>query len=268
MNFRNYIKNVRLKGKKYFTLTQAISDLNITKAAALAAIHRLKNQGDLISPAQGLYVIIPPENQSQGCIPPDVLTPILMTYIKADYYVSLLSAAQYYGASHQKPACFQIISNKRLKHSLDFGYIKIELIYKKSLASLPTKNITVPSGYLKVATPELVAFDLLSYPLRSGGLNHIATVLSELAESLNVEALLSLADISGEKAWLQRLGYILEVTDPIDSNTTQELCESIEAYLSTKVKTYVPLAPEMPRNECERIKKWMIIINTEIESDL
>lgn len=268
MTFLNYVKNVRLKGKRYFTLAQAISDLNLTRQAALSAIHRLKTQGDLISPAQGLYVIVPPENQSQGCIPPDILTPILMGYLGADYYVSLLSAAQYYGATHQKPACFQIISNKRLKHSLDFGHIKVELIHKKSLNLLPTRNITVSSGYLKVATPELVVYDLLTYPLRSGGLNHIATVLSELAESLEIKSLLSLADLVGEKAWIQRLGYILETIDLRDSEKTQRLCDSIKDYLSTRVKAYIPLASEMPKAGFERVKKWMLIINTEIESDL
>lgn len=35
----------------------------------------------------------------------------------------------------------------------------IKLIYKKSLADLPIKDFVVSSGYLKVATPELIAID-------------------------------------------------------------------------------------------------------------
>ena len=49
------------------------------------------------------------------------------------------------------------------------------------------------TGYLKVATPELVALDLLNYPNHAGGLNHIATVFSELIETLDPVKLINLA---------------------------------------------------------------------------
>ena len=90
-------------------------------------------------------------------------------------------------ATHQKPAKFQVVSDKRIKRDLIFGSVEIKFIYKKSLLNLPTRNITVDTGYLEVATPELALLDLLSYPDHAGGLNHIATVLSELADSLYTE---------------------------------------------------------------------------------
>lgn len=60
--------------------------------------------------------------------------------IPADYYVGLLSAGLFYGATHQKPARFQVITNKRIKHSLEFGDVVIELVYKDSLDNLPTQD--------------------------------------------------------------------------------------------------------------------------------
>lgn len=45
-----------------------------------------------MSPASGLYVIVPPEHQAYGCIPAEELIPILMEHLQADYYVALLSA--------------------------------------------------------------------------------------------------------------------------------------------------------------------------------
>ncbi|MBX9704542.1 MAG: type IV toxin-antitoxin system AbiEi family antitoxin [Silvanigrellaceae bacterium] len=268
MNFPNYLKVIRQAGKHYFTLKQAMSDLNLSANATLAAIHRLRARGDLISPAKGLYVIVPPEYQPQGSIPAEELVPILMHHLKADYYVSLLSGAQYYGASHQKPGCFQIISNKRVKHPLVFGQVKIELIFKKTVDELPTQNVTVRTGYLKVATPELIAFDLLSYLSRSGGLNHIATVFSELIEAIDIDKIIQLADKLGEKTWLQRLGYILEQLDPMDKEKVEFIIFKLQQYLNEKMKVFAPLAPELPKIGCPRIKKWMIIANTDIESDL
>lgn len=179
-----------------------------------------------------------------------------MQCLQADYYVSLLSAAAHHGASHQKAGCFEVITNKRIKHPLTFGQIKLEIVYKKSLVGLPVQDITVTTGYLKLATPELVALDLLTYPRHSDGLNHIATVLTELAE------------IVGEKAWLQRLGYILEQIDPIEEEKKLSLIDKLLKYLNRKMPLYVPLAPELLKTGLPRIKKWRIIANTSIESDL
>ena len=210
MNLVAYLKEIRKKGRRYFTLSQLLADNETSKSAALNAITRLRKNGDLISPARGLYIIVPPENQELGCIPPEELVPILMKYMKADYYVSLLSGAQYHGASHQRPGQFQIISNKRIKHPLEFGQVKIDVLYKKSLKDLPMQELVVKTGILKIASPELVALDLFLYLGRSGGLNHVATVLSELVEELDAEKLLILADKIQENSWLQRLGYILD----------------------------------------------------------
>ena len=136
-----------------------------------------------------------------------------MKYLDAEYYVALLSAAGFYGASHQKPMVFQVVTNRRIKHSLKFGQVHIKLIHKKSLTDLPIKDFVVSTGYLKVATPELIAIDLLKFPKHAGGMNNIATVLSELIESIDVHKLIELAENMGERYQLQRLGYIIENTD-------------------------------------------------------
>lgn len=267
MNLPHYLKKIRQQGHLFFTIDQLITDLNISKRAALSAISRIKKQGDIISPAKGLYIIVPPERQPYGSIAAQELVPILMNYLHADYYVSLLSAAELYGASHQKPQRFQIISNKRIKHPLIFGHIVIEPIFKKSLLNLPLRNFTVASGYLKVASPELVVFDLLHYPTRSGGLNHIATVLTELIENIDSKKLMYLAEQVGEKAWLQRLGFMLEQLD-LQRKSTLALIETLHNYLQNKSLFFVSLAAELPTAGYPRIKRWHIIENTTLESDV
>ena len=268
MNLTSYIKKIRQIGRRSFTIEQAVSDLNISRNYARVALHRLLSEGDIISPAKGLYVIVPPEHQPYGSIPAEELAPILMKYLQADYYVSLLTAASFYGAAHHKPAAFQIITNKRINHPLQFGQVKLELVYKKSLSDLPTQDFTMSTGYLKVATPELVAIDLLNYPNRSGGLNHVATVLSELVESMDENKLISLASKITEKFQLQRLGYILEKIETMDDDKKHRILAKLEEYLTDKLKTYIPLAAELPKTGYPRAKKWKIIENTDIESDL
>lgn len=266
--FIEYLDNLRSLGKRYFTFKQAIQDLKVSINSVKSGLYRMKNKKKLITPAKGLYVILPPEHQLQGSIPAEELVPILMTYLQADYYVSLLSAAIFYGAAHQKPARFQIITNKLIKHPLEFGQVTLEVIYKKSLANLPIQGFTVATGYLKVASPELVALDLLHYPSRAAGLNHIATVLTELVNAIDIDNLIELAKQIGEKAWLQRLGFILEKIDYMNEEKVLLLIDKLQEYLNGKMTVFVPLVSEIHKNGFPRIKKWRIIENTNFESDL
>lgn len=264
--FYTYIRKVRAGGRQYFTAEQALMDLRISKNSLYLAVHRLKKKGELVTPANNLYIIVPPEHQAVGCIPAADLVPILMKHWRAEYYVCLQSAALYHGASHQKPQIFQVMSNKRLS-SLTIGKIHIEFIYKKTIIGLPIQNNVVKSGYLKVSSPELTARDLLFYPKHSGGLNHIATILSELIEVIDPKKLIELAkDIKG-KVWLQRLGFILDNIETMADDKKNLLISYIQKELKRQKLFYMPLACELPIKGYPRNKKWQIIENTKIESD-
>ena len=69
----------------------------------------------IVSPLRGFYIIVPPEYEFSGCIPDYQIPPILFGHLKCDYYVGLLSAGLFNGASHQKPNKFQIVTEKDLK---------------------------------------------------------------------------------------------------------------------------------------------------------
>lgn len=265
--FESYIKSIRQQGRSYFTSKQVLQDLDMSKSAFYAAIHRLKNKGDIVSPARDLYIIVPPEDHVMGCIPAEQLVVILMKHWQLDYYACLLTAGMYYGAAHQKPQIFQVMTNKRIE-SLHCGRIKIDFIYKKSVSDLPTQNFDAKMGYLKVSTPEVTAMDLLLYPRHSGGINNIATVLSELIESMDADRLVEVAERSQQNAWVQRLGFILEVIDVMDEDKRDLLLRSLECYLKVKKLKYMALAPGLPMRGCHRHEKWMIVENTTVESDL
>jgi predicted transcriptional regulator of viral defense system len=263
-----YLERLRSSGKRHFTSEEIRKDLHLSDDAARSGLARLKREGKLISPVNGLYVIVPPECRPYGSIPAEELVPIMMKYLHAEYYVALLSAAAYFGATHQKPARFQVISNKRIKHSLEFGQVVIELIYKDSLSYLPTQDFSVSTGYLKVATPELVAIDLFKYPRRAGGISHIATVLSELAESIDASKLIKLAEDINELCQIQRLGYVIEKIDVMDEDKKHRLVTGLADYLKNTNRPFISLVPNMPKAGCTKCKKWNVIENSDFESDL
>lgn len=268
MNLQSYIKDIRKDGKRCFTILDIIEQFHVSNSHARVALHRLLKAGDVISPARGLYVIVPPEHQPHGSIPPQELIPLVMQYLSAHYYVALLSAGLFHGATHQKPARFQVISDKRIKHPSTFGDVEIDYIYKKSVLELPTQDFTVSTGYLKVATPELVALDLLEYPNHAGGLNHIATVFSELIEVLDPIKLINLAKDTRTEYQLQRIGYILDHIDVMDEKNAEMIINALAHHVQENKQNYLPLASEISKIGYSRCKKWRIIENSEIESDL
>lgn len=268
MNLQSYIKDIRKDGKRCFTTLDITGQFHVSNAHARVALHRLLKTGDLISPARGLYVIVPPEHQPHGSIPPQELIPLIMQYLGANYYVALLSAGLFHGATHQKPARFQVISDKRIKHPSTFGNVEIEYIYKKSVLGLPTQDFTMSTGYLKVATPELVALDLLEYPNHAGGLNHIATVFSELAPAVDPIKLINLAKETRTEYQLQRIGYILDYIDVMDEPGAEIIINALSHHVQENKPNYLPLASEISKTGHPWCKKWRIIENSEIESDL
>lgn len=268
MDLQSYIKDIRKDGKRCFTILDIVEQFHVSNSHARVALHRLLKTGDLISPARGLYVIVPPEHQPHGSIPPQELVPLVMQYLGAHYYVGLLSAGLFHGATHQKPARFQVISDRRIKHPSTFGDVEIDYIYKKSVLELPTQDFTVSTGYLKVATPELVALDLLEYPNHAGGLNHIATVFSELIENLDPIKLINLAKDTHAEYQLQRIGYILDHIDVMDEPGAEIKINALAHHVQENKPSYLPLASEISKIGHSRCKKWRIIENSEIESDL
>ncbi|MFM7457489.1 MAG: type IV toxin-antitoxin system AbiEi family antitoxin [bacterium] len=270
VTLEEYIKKIRSEGHSCFTKEEALKGLGIPNVNLNARIQRLKKKGELISPARNFYVIVSPEDLTQGAPHPADLTIMLMKYLKLDYYACLLTAAQHYGAAHQRPMIFQVMVNKQLE-SLRFGAVGINFIYKKSLEDLPVKEFAKSEGYLKVSSPELTAMDLILYTQKSAGLGNVATVLYELIDSIDGDRLIELAKKTNGKGWVQRLGYILENLDSDDEKNAKHKAKVIAKlvrYLERQELSYLKLTPELPSKNCHRNAKWKIIENTTVESDL
>ena len=79
------------------------------------------------------------------------------------------------------------------------------------LERTPVDLVKTPSGRIRVSTREATALDLVRYYDRAGHLNHVATVLAEMAEKIDPQKLVQAAEADGEFAAAQRLGYLLEL---------------------------------------------------------
>jgi len=157
------------------------------------AVNRLARQGAVASPARGFYVIVPPEYRALGCLPAEQFVPSLMTSLGLPYYAGLLTAARYHGAAHQRPQEFQVFLDRR-RRPIAYGRVRVAFMVRKRLRDVPVQEFNTPRGAPRLSTPEATALDMVGYQHHAGGLDHVATVLSELAERLDPKQLVRAAD--------------------------------------------------------------------------
>jgi len=256
----SYIQDLQSDGRYHFTTGDAAQALGANLPATRAALRRLKKKGWVADPYRGFHVIVPPQYRSLGCLPSDQFVPFLMEHLGEPYYVGLLSAARYHGAAHQQPMVFQLIV-PRPRRGLHCGGVRVEFISRKDMGATTVVERNTPTGIIRIASPEATALELVGYAGRCGYLDNVATVLMELAESMNGERLAHEAR-RAPAAWVQRLGYLLCFVEAGD------LAVHLEPVLSERRVFTVALAPWTKATGALRDARWNVAINEKLEPDL
>lgn len=257
---KDYINDLAASGRYAFSLRQAQSALGGSSAATKLAIHRLAKRKLVASPARGFYVIVPPEYQRLGCLPADQFIPALMNHLDLPYYAGLLSAAQYHGAAHHRPQEFSVFLSKN-RRPIKCGAVRVAFMARKRLKEIPVQAINTRRGTIWASTPEATALDLIGYADRVGGLNQVATVLSELVERIDPTKLAAAAE-SAPVPWAQRLGYLLEFLG------FNEKAQPLQAHVRAHAKQSTRLLPKAPGKQAHRDKRWKLYVNARVEAEL
>lgn len=261
VNAKDYIVGLMSAGRYSFTSEEARKALGVSAGAVKMALNRLARRGQIASPARGFYVVIPPEYSSLGCLPADQFISALMKRSGQRYYVGLLSAAQYYGAAHQRPQVFQVMLGKA-RRGIRCGQVRVSFVVRKRLAQVPVRSFNTPRGTVQVSTPEATAVDLVGYSGHAGGLDQVATVLSELVGQLDPHRLVEAAK-TAPITWGQRLGYLLGQVDGGGDKTVE-----LKTYIREAAMNTVALAPGSPRDTTRRDATWKLYINADVEPEL
>lgn len=204
------------EGTSWFTAREAADAAGVPLAHVYPGLKRLADRGQIFSPARGFYVPIPPEFRTWGSVPATYFVDAMMRHLDRRYYVGLLSAAELHGAAHQRPQVFQVMVDRPLADRRN-GRTRLSFHVRSRLTEVPTEQLTTPTGYLVVSTPEATVLDLASRPADGGGLDNVATVVVELAEegTLDVAALVAATDSSTVSA-LRRVGWMLDRFTAVD----------------------------------------------------
>ncbi len=256
----SYIVDLAARGRHHFTTEEAAAALGSSVPTARAALRRLKAKGEIADPYRGFYVIVPPEYRRLGSLPADQFVPQLMEHLGEPYYVALLSAAELHGAAHQRPQALQVMV-KTNRRAIECGEVRVQFIARKDMEGTAVVERKTPRGLLRVASPEATALELVGYADQSGGLDNVASVLAELVEAIDADRLVSECGRS-PIAWVQRLGYLLDLTEHRD------LADKLTPAVVARAKDVAPLVRAKSRSGAPRDERWKLALNATVEPDL
>lgn len=258
-----YLATLQKSGRYTFTRDEALNSLQIAPEAFKLAALRLIKKKCLMRPKKGFYVIVPTEYQTAGSLPVTWYVDSLMRYDQQEYYVGLLSAAALHGAAHQQPQVFQVVAIQPFRTILA-GRTRLQFLTKKNITAASYQPIKTPTGYMNVSTPEMTAFDLVRYVKSAGYLNHVATILSELQEKLDLGRLTKLLEAENlEITYLQRLGYLLELVE-----ADENIIALLKHWIKEHGARFIPLRVGKSYKTAPKHSDWRLYINEQIESDV
>ncbi|MBI5346739.1 MAG: type IV toxin-antitoxin system AbiEi family antitoxin [Chlamydiae bacterium] len=257
---RDYILYLMSNGKNFFSKKEALSTLDLNQNQFYLQVRRLYEKKAIKNLVHGFYMIIPPEYRHLGSLPPHWIVDPLMKYLNYDYYIGLLSAASLYGATHQQPMTFQVVTDKQMR-PIKLGRVRIEFHCYKDCSLAVKEKITLPTGYANISTKEQTLVDLVRFHSVCGYLSNVAIIIRDLGETCTPEALTQVIKSEKMKSVLQRLGYILELVGFPD------LAKVVEHELTKRRVYETLLKPDFYIKKGKRVNRWKLIINDTLEID-
>ncbi|MCL1861223.1 MAG: type IV toxin-antitoxin system AbiEi family antitoxin [Proteobacteria bacterium] len=201
------------------------------------ALHRQQRRGRLVRLSRGSdhWLIVPLQYAIAGAPPLEVwLDRYMSKTLGIPYYVSLLSAAEAYGASPYAVMQTQIMVPKR-RLSITVGRHDVVFLTRIKTESMPTRWHETSDGRFKVGSPELTALELVERAALVGGIARVREVLRELWASCTPEGMVEAMNAMLGIPTAQRLGALLAL------DGQNALASQIAAWLHDKPQRLVPL---------------------------
>jgi predicted transcriptional regulator of viral defense system len=266
--FSSYMTHLLSTGRVVFSREEARQALGVSHGALLDAAERQQRRQHLFSPRRGFYVIVPPQYLAWGAPPAPWYIDELMRHEGCTYYVGLLKAAELHGATHQAVMEFQVVTDKRLPE-IRAGRSAITFYYRKDMAAVSEgiEDRKTDTGRMKVSSVALTLLDLVRYPHAAGGLDNVATIISDLGDRIDAGKLAALS-AAYERSVIQRLGYLL------DRFSNPERAEALYAALPhgsalpwIELERSQAADPDFSPEPKERNERWHVIVRRPPERD-
>ncbi len=257
----SWLDRLQGSGRYSFIRREAIDATDLSPEAVKKSLQRLVKRKRLAKVRDNFYVIVPTEYLSAGAPPITWFVADLMQSLGQPYYVGLLSAAALHGASHHQPQEFQVVTSAP-QRPLRVARQRIRFFTKRQVEATPQVDVKTPTGPVRVSSPEATALDLVRFSKASGYFGNVATVLGELADRLNPQALLAVAELQPHLPTVQRLGYLLELAG------VEAAARPLAALVARRRPRAVPLRADLPVDDAPKDPRWRVLVNEKVEAEL
>ena len=264
----SYVSGLLSAGQVVFTAEEAERALGIGHGAFLDAAERLQRREAVLNLRQGFYIVVPPQYASWGAPPPAWYIDALMGHEDQAYYVGLLKAAELHGATHQAVMEFQVVTAKRVPR-IRAGRSLIVFYFRKDMKAVTAgvEDRKTDTGTMRISSAALTALDLVRYPQASGGIDIVATVLSDFGQKIDPEQLAALSAVVARPV-VQRLGYLLDHLG--HDSLTGPMLESLRARGAlpwTELDRQEARDPDFAPEPRQRDLRWRIVVRRVLQVD-
>lgn len=257
-HIEDFLIDIQSKSRFALTWDELQDKFESSDKALKQNLYRLKNKNRLAQVRREFYVIIPPQYSKRGMVPPTLFINDMMLYLDREYYIGLFSAAALHGAGHQQSMQFQVMIKKPALRPITNKKLDIHFFVKSSWDNSCINEVKTDSGYIKVSSPALTAFDLVKYNKQIGGLNRVIPILEDLLENIKPSDLKRTA--AGENVPnIQRTGYLFEHLG--QDKLAKVLFDSIE----NKDERDIPLSIAHNNKSGVLNERWKVIQNVELD---
>jgi predicted transcriptional regulator of viral defense system len=247
------------KAQHYFDCQEARKVLPNSKESALKELlSDMVRRGLLMRIKNGLYYIIPYEQESQSFMPDWHLLAEPLTK-GTEHYIGYYSALQIHNLIIQPSLMEQIVVARQLRPAkIDIKGVSFQFIYHNEKHFFGVKKIWI-DAFNKVLCSDLekTIVDCLFKPDYAGGIVEIARAIYVSRDKIKYNKLFDYVIRFDSQAVINRLGFLLE--------TLEISTEIIEKLQLMKTKTYVLLDTELPK-QGKRLSRWGIQQNLELET--
>ncbi len=258
-----YIDKLLSREEYSFSLDELMGQTTKRKNAIWQELAHLIEKNKVLNLRKGFYLILTPRYSSFRKLPINLYIDKLFDYLNRNYYLGFYSAAKAYGASHQQAQRDYVMTSTPKMLDIQKSAIDIRFL---TTSAWPEKNILSKksdAGIYHISSPALTLADLVHYQNKLGGLNRMLSTIEELLEEVTPNDLEDLLSWYGNKATLQRVGFLLDEIDKENS-----LSDLIFQHLEKQKIHPVLLKPTNQQRPGSVDNKWKVDINLQLESDL
>lgn len=185
-----------------------------------------------------------------------------MEWLGKPYYVCLLSAANMFGAGHQRSMQTQVMTVAPKSRASERNN-SILWNYRQQIPDGLLLQTNTEAGIMKYSSAELTAVDLVQFADHIGGYQRAATVLAELLENLDIAKMRDVMPFTSA-ATIQRLGYLIEFV--LEENEKADMLYELLTGNKKNLKL-VQMRNDVEKREGCPQNRWRVNMNLDIEID-